>query len=188
MSIDQPVRRAAGAAGACVLGLCTIGVAVAAEESGNAQHAHVHGIATLGIAVDRNILSIQFESPLDSLIGFEHRPNTSTERVAVEELQSRLKAPTGLFRMTPAANCKLQKAEAESALFQPAKAGAADEHADLDASFEFRCEHIERLVAIDTGLFDAYPRLQKMAIAVATGKGQFKRDLQRPDHTIGLTR
>lgn len=187
MLIDQPVKRVAGTAAAIVFALGSIGEAMAADDS-NAQHAHVHGIATLGIAVERNIVTIQFESPLDSLIGFEHRPNTAAERESVTALQARLKTPTNLFRLTPAAECKLDKAEAESGLFQEPAAGASNEHADLDASFSFRCEHIDRLVAIDTGLFDAYPRLQKMTIVVATAKGQFKHDLKRPDRTVVLTR
>jgi hypothetical protein len=167
--------------------ICSCSLAAGAEEGANQQHAHVHGVATLGIAVDQSVVTIDFESPLDSLIGFEHRAVTPAERAAVEELQARMKSAAGLFRMTVAANCTLQTAQAESALFAAA-APASDEHADLDASFAYRCEHIDRLVSIDTGLFDAYPRLQRIAIAVATGKGQFKRELNRPSRSIPLSR
>lgn len=190
-STQGPLRRFALAVSASWLLVPYIACsnAIGAEEADNQQHAHVHGVATLGIAVQDNVLTIQFESPLDSVIGFEHRANTPAERAVVEELQIRMKAPGDLFRPTAAAGCKLQKAEAESAIFQaPTSSSAAEEHADLDASFEYRCERIERLTSIETGLFDAYPRMQRIAIEVATGKGQFKRDLKRPARTIALVR
>jgi hypothetical protein len=40
------------------------------------EHAHVHGLVSLNVAVDGRILTVQLEAPLDSLLGFEHRPRT----------------------------------------------------------------------------------------------------------------
>ena len=34
--------------------------------------AHVHGIATLQVAVDEKTMTLDFSSPLDNLLGFEH--------------------------------------------------------------------------------------------------------------------
>ncbi len=191
MSIQYRSHRTTRAAQAVVAAacICLPAFASSAEEPDNHQHAHVHGIASLGIAVQDDVVTLAFESPLDSVIGFEHRANTPAERSSVDKLQARMKAPGDLFRLTPAAECKLQKAEAESAIFNPPAAGAAaDAHADLDASFEYRCAHIDRLASVDVGLFDAYPRLQKVAVEVASGKGQFKRDLQRPARIVSLSR
>ncbi len=169
--------------------LCLVATASAADDVDNRQHAHVHGVARIGIAVDHDLLTIQFESPLDSVIGFEHRPNTPAERAAVEALQARMKDPADLFRMTPAAGCMLRKATAESALFEaPPAEGVGEAHADLDTSFEYRCAHVDALASIDVGLFDAYPRLQRIDVEAATGSGQFKRDLRRPARTIALGR
>jgi hypothetical protein len=161
----------------------------AQASSTTAQHAHVHGIAKLGIAVQGGTVSITFESPLDSLIGFEHRPTTPAQQNAVDALQARMRAAKGLIGFDAAAGCELARAEAESALFQPAAAGAgADAHADLDAAFEFRCSHPERLSRVDIGLFAAYPRLQHLDVEVVTANGQFKRDLKRPATTVELKR
>ena len=152
------------------------------------QQAHVHGTARLGIAVQDKTVTIQFESPLDSLIGFEHRPATPAQKTAASALQSKMHAPQDLFRFDSAASCVLTKSEAESAIFQPPVAGAADEHADLDASFEFRCERPDRLSTLEVGLLLAYPRLKRINVDVATDKGQFKRELTSPQRTISLTR
>ena len=162
---------------------------VPSASSGEHQHAHVHGAAKLGIAVEDKTVSLQLESPLDSLIGFEHRPTTSAQKVAVDALQARMRTATNFFTFDAAANCTLAKAEAESAIFQPAAAGAAaDAHADLDASFEFRCANPERLTRVDIGLLAAYPKLQRLEVEIATGKGQFKRELRSPARTVSLTR
>jgi hypothetical protein len=154
------------------------------------QHAHVHGVARMGIAVQGRTLTIQLESPLDSLIGFEHRAVTPAQTTAVSALQAKMRAPQDLFRFDVAAGCAPTKSEAESAIFQPAVAGvaAADEHADLDASFEFRCASPAQLKTLEVGLFEAFPRLKRLDVDVATDKGQFKRDLKSPQRTISLVR
>jgi hypothetical protein len=135
------------------------------------------------------MVSITFESPLENLIGFEHRPKTPAQQAAANALQARMRAGTDLFRFDAGAGCSLVKADAKSAIFQPAPAGAAAEaHNDLDASFEFRCASPERLTQFDVGLFAAYPRLQRLEVEVATDKGQFKRDLKRPARILTLRR
>jgi hypothetical protein len=153
------------------------------------QHAHVHGVAKLGVAVQDKAVTITLESPLDSVIGFEHRPTTAPQRASVEALQTRLKTPQELFRFDGQAACTFRRGKAESAIFQPpAPGGVADEHADLDAEFEFTCAHPDRLTTLEVGLFQAYPKLQRLEVDVATGKGQFKRDLRSPQRTISLVR
>lgn len=153
------------------------------------QHAHVHGVARLGVAVQDKTLTIQLESPLDSLIGFEHRPSTPAQQSAVAALQAKMRAPQSLFSFDVAAGCVLASSQAESAIFQPLAAGAAsDEHADLDASFEFQCARPEHLKQLRVGLFAAYPRLKRLDVDVATDKGQFKRELQSPADMVALVR
>ena len=153
------------------------------------QHAHVHGVAKLGVAVQDQTVTISLESPLDSVIGFEHAANTPAQKAMVDALQARMKAPQDLFRFDAAAACTFSKSEAESAIFQPAPANsAAQEHADLDASFEFTCAHPDKLTTLDVALFQIYPKLKKLDVDVATGKGQFKRDLASPQRTISLIR
>ena len=153
------------------------------------QHAHVHGVAKLGIAVQDGTVTLTFESPLDSLIGFEHRPGSSTERAAVAALQARMQAPAGLFRFNPEAACALVKTEAESAIFKPASAAAAsDEHADLDATFDYACSHADKLMTVDIGLLKAYPKLRKVDVEVATDRGQSRRTLTSEAHVVALSR
>ena len=160
-----------------------------------AQHAHVHGTARLGIAVQDKTVTIALESPLASLIGFEHRPTTPAEQRAVDALRARLRAPGELFAFDAAAACTLTRSDAESMVFEPApvapvasSAPGGDEHGDLDASFEYRCVHPERLTAVDLGLFQAWPKLQRIDVDVATAGGQFRRALRSPQRRVALVR
>ena len=152
------------------------------------QHAHVHGVAKLGVAWQDKTVTITLESPLDSVIGFEHRPTTPAQQASVAALQERMKAPRDLFRFNAEAECIFARGGAESAIFQPPASGAADEHADLDAEFEFTCQRPDRLTTLDVGLFQAYPKLKRLDVDVATDKGQFKRDLRSPLRTVPLRR
>lgn len=163
--------------------------AACAQAAAAPRHAHVHGIAKLGVVLQGELVSITLESPLASLIGFEHRPTTPAQQAAATALQTRMRAGKDLFSFDVDASCSLTKAGAESAIFQPApKSAAADGHADLDASFEFRCARPERLTQLDVGLFAAYPRLQRLKVEVVTDKGQFKRDLKPPTRIVPLRR
>ena len=183
---------------ALVASLLLLAAAAATLPAQAAQHAHVHGTAKLGIAVQDKTVTIALESPLASLIGFEHRPTTPAEQRAVDALRARLKAPGELFAFDAAAACTLTKSDAESIVFEPAPAAPvassasstheSDEHGDLDASFEYRCLHPERLSAVDVGLFQAWPKLQRIDVDVATAGGQFKRELRSPQRRVALVR
>jgi hypothetical protein len=99
-----------------------------------------------------------------------------------------------LFRFDTAAQCSLTHSEIESAVLDESKTAASSaepgsdesQHADLDANFEFTCREPGRLTSIDIGLFDAFRRIHRIEISVATDQGQFKRELPRPQHTLSL--
>lgn len=156
------------------------------------EAAHVHGLMHLDIAVERQLLTLQLETPLDSLLGFERRPRTPGERQAADALLKQMGDATALFKPDAAAQCVLAKVSIESAALQSKasakESGQEGEHADLDASYEFSCARPEQLTAIDIGLFDAFKRLQKIEVQVAGAQGQSKQTLQRPDKRVKLAR
>ena len=176
----------------CVLGIAALGLPVQGLAQG---HPHEHGAARLDIAVEAGKLSLQLEAPLEALVGFERAPRTDAQRQRVDAAVARLKAADTLFEPDPASGCVLAKVELDSAVLElgpaaaPVKPAAPeDEHADLDASIEFRCKDTARLSFIDTRLFEAFAALQRIDVQVAAPKGQFKRSLKRPARRITLTR
>ena len=157
-----------------------------------AGKAHEHGALKLDVAIEGNKLTISMEVPLDNLLGFERAPRTDAERKAAADVLARLRSPaqgTPLFAVDPAAGCTLGKAEVQAPVLEPgAKPAAKDDHADLDASYEFTCARPDELRMLDVGLFDAYKRTQRIDVQVAGPKGQAKLTLKRPARKVQLVR
>jgi hypothetical protein len=157
----------------------------------HAQHgAHQHGVAQLDIAVESRSISVQFASPLDNLLGFERAPRTEAEKTQAGAAVARLEAGAQLLRVDPAAGCRLAGVELVSAALKLGPAEAAPsraEHADLEARYRFDCTDAARAAWIDVGLFD-FKRLVRLQVQLATPKGQFRRDLERPAVRIVLGR
>jgi hypothetical protein len=150
------------------------------------EHAHVHGAVSLDVAVEGKTLSIDLESPLDNLLGFEHKPNTPAQRTAADALLKQMKDPAAWLKPDAAAQCTVAKVEVVSAVLEP---GAKDgEHADLDASYAFSCAAPEKLTTLEVGLFDAFKRVQRINAQVVTAGGQSKQSLKRPQNKIKLSK
>lgn len=150
------------------------------------QDAHVHGVVGLDVAIEGKTLHIELESPLDNLLGFEHKPNTPAQRAAADAMLKRMKDAASWLKPDAAAQCVLSKAEVESDALKPdAKDGG---HADLDADYEFTCAAPEQLKTLEVGLFDAFKRISRIDAQVATAGGQSKQTLKRPQNKLRLTK
>lgn len=162
---------------ACPVLLAPLGVS--AHEPG----AHVHGVAELRVAVDGPQLEIDLESPLDNVLGFEHAPRTDKQRAAVRAMAGKLRQAQTLFVPTAAGQCILASVQLSSAALPadllgetgPAAVEASkdqDGHADLDASFTFKCAAPLQLQGMDVKLLEAFPGFRKLNVSVAGPKGQ----------------
>lgn len=158
----------------------------------SAAGAHVHGLVNVDIAVDGPVLVVQFEAPLDSLVGFEHRPRTAAQRQAADSAVARLNRAASLVRPDAAAKCVPTDTRVQAEALQPvapgAPAPAASEHADLQASYSFRCAAPEQLKALELGLFAAFARIQRIDLQVAGPKGQTRLTLRPPATKVTLAR
>jgi hypothetical protein len=154
-----------------------------------AKKAHQHGVATIGVAVEKNRIVVTIDSPLDNLLGFERAPRTDDEKKRAEALVAQMKDGGALFRIDPAAGCKLDTAELQAAVLGVGKPEATSgAHADLEADFEFACADAAKAGFIETTLFSAFTRLQRVNVAVAGTKGQTKSTLRRPATRITIAR
>ena len=53
--------------------------------------AHSHGRAKLRVATDGNLLTLEFESPLENLVGFEHAPRNDKQKAALQGMAEALR-------------------------------------------------------------------------------------------------
>jgi hypothetical protein len=131
--------------------------------------------------------------PLDSLAGFERAPRTDDERRRVEAALATLRDLASLVRIDPAAQCApggvtLQSAALGLGAAAPATSDAKEGHADIDATVEFICKDGGKAGFVEVGLFDAFPRLQRVDVQTATRRGQMKATLKRPERRVPLAR
>lgn len=158
-----------------------------AETASAHQSAHVHGLVRLDVVVEANSVSVLLAAPLDSLLGFEHKPRTDAQKKAAEALLKQMNQASSLIRPEASAACIATKVNIESEVLQSTKpARAKDEgHADFNASFEFICEQPDKLRSIEIDFFDSFKRIQKIEVRVAGAK-QSKLTLKRPEKILRL--
>jgi hypothetical protein len=173
----------------------TLALAAAMLAAGTAvaqtHAAHTHGKAALDIAIERTAVSVQFETPLDNLLGFERAPKTPAERQAAEQALTRLRAADQWLRIDPDAGCKLRKVEIDAPALGQGKAhdhGHGDEHAELEAQVDFDCADATRARYIEVGLADTFKRLRTIDVQVAAPQGQLKRTLSGQTRRVQLQR
>lgn len=171
-----------------------------------AQGKHEHGAVRLDVALEATRLTVELEAPLDSLLGFEHRPRTDAQRKAATALLARMKDANAVVRLPAAAQCSLVRSsvESEALAATPAPAAGAnanaqanagskakageDEHADLDATYEFNCLQPTMLRALEITLFASFKRVERVEARVAGDQGQSGRVLTRSNPSLPLAR
>jgi hypothetical protein len=152
--------------------------------------AHEHGVARLDVGVEAGRLSLQLETPLDNLLGFERAPRTEAERGAAAAAVAQLRDAARLFRVDGAAACRPEAAELTSAALGLGAAAAdpKDPHAELAARYDFHCQGAAPAAFVEHRLFEWFPRLNRIELQLATPRGQHKSTLRRPSARIVLAR
>lgn len=138
--------------------------------------AHVHGEAHLTMAIDAQSLVMELEVPLDSLVGFEHKPTNDTETKALAQAHDLLAKADALFKLNEAAECILTSAEIDMPSFE---AGA---HADVDAEYQYQCDAPERISSLEVSLFQSFERIEVLKTIYLSDDKQLAATLT-PDNT-----
>ncbi len=125
-----------------------------------AQHKHVHGEGRLDVAVDKDSITLHLELPLDAAVGFERAPKNDKEKAALAAAARVLEAVP--FAPSAAAQCTLQRKEVALPFLDGKSHQAAGEHADIDASYVYRCANVAALKSVETTLFKDFKRLYRL--------------------------
>jgi hypothetical protein len=149
---------------ALTLVTCLLAIALPAQ----AEKGHVHGEGSLEVVIDKESLSLRLELPLDVAVGFERAARNDKEKAALAAAQQALANPA-LFTPTPAAGCKAEPARIEMPKFGGNK---PVEHADIEATYEFRCATPAALKSVETTIFKSFKRLYRLEARRAGPVGQ----------------
>ena len=74
--------------------------------------AHVHGVGTLNIAVDGDIVGMEFHAPGADIVGFEYEAKSEVDRAAIDAAVATLARPLDLFVLPAKAACTVTQASA----------------------------------------------------------------------------
>jgi uncharacterized protein DUF2796 len=144
-------------------------------------HAHVHGVASLQIAVDGPTLTLSFRTPMENVVGFEHAPRTEQQKKALRDAEESLKSPASHFAPAAAARCEAISSRLESSFAATRGTGSKDirekseageAHAELTAQYVFRCQHPDRLQSVEVNLFDRFRNVRRVDVEFAGPRGQ----------------
>lgn len=126
---------------------------------------HVHGEGRMDVAVDKGNLTLNLELPLDVAVGFERKPKNDKEKTTLEAAGKTLQDAGLLWVVNPSAGCQLVSVQVGLPKFD-------DGHADIDASYVYRCANPSDLKTIETNLFKSFKRLYRLEVQHVGPKGQ----------------
>ncbi len=172
--------------------LATLALAAFAPVA-TAGKAHQHGVARLDVSLEGQSLSLELESPLDDLIGFERAPRTDAERQRVQAAADRLRQAGALFQPDADAQCVAGPVVLHAPVVglgekAAAAPGQRADHADLHARFVFECARPQALQQVKVGLFQAFTSLKRIETQVASPRGQARRVLTPASASLQLPR
>ena len=148
----------------------------------HAEEAHIHGLATLTLALEGNSLEIEFESPAANLVGFEHKATSVKEKRALHIAESTLKSPAELFLFS-GVNCQLKEAEVDISAVEEkdhddhghhhehhhsshddhkSHSDKSDSHSEIKAHYHFSCNQAKQLESVSTALFSQFPGIENI--------------------------
>lgn len=96
--------------------------------------AHEHGAASVNVAVDGRLVSVEFHSAAYNIVGFEHAPKDDAQRKAIADAIAALKEPLTLFGL---AGCTVQSTKIDAG----AHGGDGHDHHDHDHAHDHDHDH-----------------------------------------------
>lgn len=155
--------------------------------------AHVHGSANLTLAVENETVEIQFESPAENLIGFEHKASSPEELQIVKQTETVLNSPKGLFSFVGTICSPTETTVDVSEVMDSehdhkehdtgSKDPGNSNHSEITVSYRLNCKNTEKLDSIATTIFDQFPGIEKIK-AIWVTKTQQGSKLLYPDRNI----
>ena len=149
---------------------------IAAAES--RLEAHEHGKAVLSAAVDDDTLTLTFEAPLMSMVGFEHEPETPEQTEALDAVKDAFTAPGMMVEINSDAGCL--------PLMTTSGAHFAGGHGALEVEHVYTCEdpaEIDRIVFSQMG---DYPGLTSIDAVFVSDTQQVAGELTQSNATLEL--
>ncbi|WP_300391308.1 DUF2796 domain-containing protein [Henriciella sp.] len=138
-------------------------------EAGSRLEAHVHGHAELAVAVDGDEVTLTFEAPLMSLVGFEHEAQTDEQDAALQEVKDTFTVPGSMVAFNREAACL--------PLMTTSGTHMTGDHGGLEVEHVYTCDAPDKIRTIEFLLMDRYPNLQAIGAVYLSETSQVATEL-----------
>ncbi|UWQ93466.1 DUF2796 domain-containing protein [Rhodobacteraceae bacterium M382] len=163
--------------------------------------AHEHGVGALNIAIDGNMVAMEFHAPGADIVGFEYIAETDADLAAIDAAVSTLGSPLDLFVLPAGAGCTVTAAQAElesddehDEHEEEHHGDDHDEHADEAGHTEFHAEYTltcgkpEALTEITFAYFEAFPNAKEVDVQIISASGAQAYEVERDAPVLDLGR
>ncbi|KOQ74627.1 zinc-binding protein [Stenotrophomonas maltophilia] len=136
--------------------------------------AHVHGQATVDLALDQQTLEFALQAPGIGILDFERPPANATEQAALARATALLQSGSWVTLPT-AAGCRLIANDARAEGFDAMAAApppGQHRHAGFSATLRYQCTKPAGLRAIVVRLPAVFPGLHEVIVNSTTAHGQ----------------
>ena len=186
-------------------------------ESEHRDHgAHVHGHASLNLALSGNELVVGLDSPAMNLLGFEHQASTEQDKKTLQHTAKVLRNPSRWLVASQAASCRLEKVDLDSELLDDGhhEEGQSDAHqnelkgqheddhthsenrdgnedhdahADFVLMLHYHCDNPARLKSVElSALFRLFQGIEEIEVQWITDSQQSATELNQNNTVISL--
>jgi Protein of unknown function (DUF2796) len=171
------------------LGFLLLGIqALPAAEKRHA-HSHVHGSAEMNIAVEGKNVAVEFRSPGEAIIGFEHEAKSDADRkkhdAAVKILKERFAEMVILDQKLGCA-----PGLAEVTVVQTNRGGKeakkSGEHREVRARHTFTCQSDPIGSRVRFGVTKIFPSVHELKVLVLSGNKQSGATIKKDKGDVGL--
>lgn len=176
--------------------LVLLAVSVALPAQTRSRKAHEHGSAKVNIAFETAKGSpkgvIEFESPADSVVGFEYEAKTAADKAKVAAALNTLKARFAEMVILPAAAaCKVtnKSAKLEAEHHDAKQKGAKQEqHSEVHAEFDVACAKPLTGLEIRFGFMKVFPKIHDVEVALLVGDQQASADVENDKGVLKIAK
>jgi hypothetical protein len=159
---------------------------------------HEHGVGELNIAIDSNMIALEFMLPGADIVGFEYKAKSDEDLAKIENALLVLENYENLFALTKNSKCVLadldyhlsgeehdehaDEEHDEHADEEHEEHADEESHTEFYAKYSFKCDNIKLLDKVEFSYFKSFPNSSELEVQFVSdiGSNAFEVEADKP--------
>jgi hypothetical protein len=159
---------------------------------------HEHGVGELNIAIDSNMIALEFMLPGADIVGFEYKAKSDEDLAKIENALLVLENYENLFALTKNSKCVLadldyhlsgeehdehaDEEHDEHANEEHEEHADEESHTEFYAKYSFKCDNIKLLDKVEFSYFKSFPNSSELEVQFVSdiGSNAFEVEADKP--------